>query len=87
MQSETLCKGLTQQHRIRTRVFLVESPEPYLLRHCAYCRIVGLGCRAQWLRGGAADSRVREPGFESYAAVLILGQLFSFYIATVHSAV
>ena len=26
--------------------------------------------RAQWLRGRASDSRLREPGFESCAAVL-----------------
>ena len=29
-----------------------------------------LVCRAQWLRGRALDSRLREPGFESCAAVL-----------------
>ena len=29
-----------------------------------------LFCRAQWLRGRASDSRLREPGFESCAAVL-----------------
>ena len=44
-------------------------------------------CRAQWLRGRASDSRLREPGFESCAAVLKLGQVFSLYIAPVHSAV
>ena len=27
-------------------------------------------CRAQWLRGRTSDSRLRGPGFESYAAVL-----------------
>ena len=27
-------------------------------------------CRAQWLRGRASDSRLREPGFESCVAVL-----------------
>ena len=27
-------------------------------------------CRAQWLRGRASDSGLREPGFESCAAVL-----------------
>ena len=27
-------------------------------------------CRAQWLMGRASDSRLREPGFESCAAVL-----------------
>ena len=27
-------------------------------------------CRAQWLRGRASDSRLREPGFESWAALL-----------------
>ena len=27
-------------------------------------------CRAQWLRGRPPDSRLREPGFESCAAVL-----------------
>ena len=26
-------------------------------------------CRAQWFRGGASDSRLREPGFETCAAV------------------
>ena len=26
--------------------------------------------RVQWLRGRASDSRLREPGFESYAAAL-----------------
>ena len=29
-------------------------------------------CRAQWLSGRASDSRLREPGFESCAAVLNL---------------
>ena len=29
-----------------------------------------LRCRAQWLRGRALDSRLREPGFESCAVVL-----------------
>ena len=33
--------------------------------------------RVQWLRGRASDSRLREPGFESYAAVLkTLGKFF-----------
>ena len=27
-------------------------------------------CRAQWLRGRVSDCRLREPGFESCAAVL-----------------
>ena len=27
-------------------------------------------CRAWWLMGRASDSRLREPGFESYVAVL-----------------
>ena len=44
--------------------------------------------RAQWLRGIASDSRLREPGFESCAAVLkTLGKFVLLYIATVHSAV
>ena len=32
--------------------------------------ICELICRAQWLRGRALDSRLRDPGFESGAAVL-----------------
>ena len=32
--------------------------------------------RMQWLRGRASDYRLREPGFESCAAVLDLGQVF-----------
>ena len=35
-------------------------------RHATYIHT----CRAQWLRGRAPDSRLREPGFESCAAVL-----------------
>ena len=31
---------------------------------------VNVGIRVQWLRGRASDSRLREPGFESCAAVL-----------------
>ena len=40
----------------------------------ADCVFSLLGCycrRAQWLRGRPSDSRLREPGFESCAAVLI----------------
>ena len=32
--------------------------------------VLYLNCRAQWLRGRASNSRLREPGFETYAAVL-----------------
>ena len=42
---------------------------------CAYKSVVGR----------ASVSRLREPGFESCAAVF--GQVFSLYIAPVHSAV
>ena len=51
---------------------------------------------AQWLNVRAVDSPLREPGIESWlrepgiescATVLNLGQVFSFYIALVHSAV
>ena len=42
--------------------------------------------RAPWLRGRASDSRLREPGFESCAAVLKPWASFLFYIAPVHSA-
>ena len=31
---------------------------------------VTYNCRAPWLRGRALDSKLREPGFESCAAVL-----------------
>ena len=41
----------------------------------------------QWLRGRASYSRLREPGFESCAAVVNIEHVFSFYIAPVHSAV
>ena len=34
--------------------------------------------RAQWLRGRASDSQLREPGFESCAAVLKLGKFFHY---------
>ena len=44
-------------------------------------------CRTQWLRGRASDSRIREPGFESYVAVLQPWAIVSFYIAPVFSAV
>ena len=45
-------------------------------------------CRVQWLSGRASGSRLREPGFESCAAVLKpLARLFPLYIATVHSAI
>ena len=42
-------------------------------RTCCLCSTLPLNqlpCRAQWLRGRAPDSRLREPGFESCAAVL-----------------
>ena len=42
--------------------------------------------RAQWLRGRLSDSRLREPGFESWLRRENLGQVFSLYIAPVHSA-
>ena len=42
---------------------------------------------AQWLRGRASDSRLRESGFKCCAAVSSLGQVSSLYIAPVHSAV
>ena len=45
-----------------------------------------LYCRAQWFRGRASDSRLREPGFESWLRRYNLGQVFSLYIAPVHSA-
>ena len=51
-----------------------------LIKNCMYyiCfhRIIAVlsriwcECRAQWLRGRASDCRLREPGFESCAAVL-----------------
>ena len=44
-------------------------------------------CRAQWLRGRAPDSRLREPTPESCAAVLKPWANFSLSIAPVHSAV
>ena len=31
--------------------------------------VIGFVRRAQWLRGRASDSRLREPGFEPYAAL------------------
>ena len=34
-------------------------------------------CRVQWLRGRASDCRLREPGFESCAAVLKSWACFS----------
>ena len=37
---------------------------------CGTAGIQWYGCRAQWLRGRAPDSRLRGPGFESCAAVL-----------------
>ena len=44
-------------------------------------------CRAQWLRGTASGSQLREPGLESWAAVWNLWQFFSLYIAPVQSAI
>ena len=41
------------------KTILISSMNPHKIR-----------CRAQWLRGRHPDSRLREPGFESYAAVL-----------------
>ena len=39
--------------------------------HCHDCAVeVRPHSRAQWLMGRASDSRLREPGFESCAAVL-----------------
>ena len=47
------------------------------------------GTVARWHGGAvarASDFRLTKPGFESGPAVLILGQVFSLYIAHVHSA-
>ena len=39
--------------------------------------------RVQWLRGSASDSRLREPGFESCAAVLQpWGSLFTLHCSS-----
>ena len=43
--------------------------------------------RAPWLRGTASHSPLREPGFESCAAVLKPWASFLLYIAPVHSAI
>jgi len=43
--------------------------------------------KPQWLRGRASDSQLREPEFKSCAAVLKPGQVFSLYVAPVHSAI
>ena len=48
---------------------------------------LALFCIAQWLRGRTSNSRLREPGFESCAAVLKPWASFSLYIGPVHSAV
>ena len=48
---------------------------------------VSVSLRAQWLRGTASDSRLREPGFKSCAAVLKPWASFLLYITSVHSAV
>ena len=43
-----------------------------MMRYChVFYRYICLYiCGAQWLRGRASDSRLREPGFESCAAVI-----------------
>ena len=59
---QTLIERITQAY---TQVTV--SPHSCVAsgHHSGYC------CsRAQWLRGRASDSRLREPGFESCAAVL-----------------
>ena len=44
---------------------------------CVSIRLCARVSRAQWLRGRTSDSRLREPGFESCAAVLqTWGQCF-----------
>ena len=40
---------------------------PWVSENTSYLSVILL---AQWLRGSASDSRLREPGFESCAAVL-----------------
>ena len=42
----------------------------YIIYVTHQCHIYIWYCRAQWLRGRASDSRLREPGFESCAAVI-----------------
>ena len=45
------------------------------------------GAVVQWCSGAAgkaSDFRLREPGFESYAAVTNIGQVSSLYIAQVN---
>ena len=37
-----------------------------------YCRAQWIWGRAQWIWGRASDSRLRKPGFESFAAMLKL---------------
>ena len=71
-------------------VFL-HTPRQQRLTQRVQCRcqaLVHYQSRAQWLRGRASDSRLREPGFESCAAVLKpWASFFSLYIAPGHSAV
>ena len=42
----------------------------WLLSFSHLTGVLSVFCRAQWLRDRASDSRLREPGFESCAAVL-----------------
>ena len=47
----------------------VMQPQFHPFTRLLLCRMM-VHCRVQWLRGRALDSRLREPGFESCAAVL-----------------
>ena len=50
---------------------------------CSVCMLIY--CRALWLRGRASDSRLREPGFESCAAVLKpWASFFTLYYSSVN---
>ena len=48
------------KHGVNTKVCFAHD---YIISQTLYCR-------AQWLRGRASDSQLREPGFKSCAAVL-----------------
>ena len=51
------------------------------------CKSIVLCCREQSFSGRALDSRLREPLFESCAAVLNFAQVYSLHIAPFQSAV
>ena len=51
------------------------------------CVCVCSSCRTQWLRGRVSDARLRGPGFEFFAAMLIHWAHCSLYVAPIHSAV